>query len=93
MLAAELYRKCTSYTSSEQAVAVAFEGLGRCLLLSEKYDEAEKVYNELSENYGQYLNKAGHPYGIIARFQLYEIASERNDEENSSGILFFLYKK
>jgi signal transduction histidine kinase len=91
--AAEFYKKCTLNTSSQQLRAIAFEGLGRCLLSSEKYDEAEKVYNELSEDYGQSLNKAGHPYGIIAKFQLYEIASERNDEENSSGILLSLYKQ
>ncbi len=42
--AAELYKKCISYTHSEQYRALAFEGLGRCLLSSEKYDEAEKVY-------------------------------------------------
>ena len=92
-LAAELYRKCTSYTSSEQAVAVAFEGLGRCLLSSERYNEAEKVYNELSTSYGQLQNKAGHPYGIIAGFQLYEIARKRNKEESSQGILLNLYKQ
>ena len=92
-LAGELYRKCTSYTSSEQSVAVAFEGLGRCLLLSERFNEAEKVFNELSENYGQFQNKAGHPYGIIAAFQLFEIANEKNEEENSLGILLSLYKQ
>jgi signal transduction histidine kinase len=93
ILAGELYRKCTSYTSSEQAVAVAFEGLGRCLLSSGRFKEAEKVYHELSENYGQFLNKAGHPYGIIAAFQLFEIAREKNEEENSLGILLSLYKQ
>ena len=93
ILAGELYRKCTSYTSSKQAVAFAFEGLGRCMLSSERFNEAEKVYYELSENYGQFLNKAGHPYGIIAAFQLSEIASKKNEEENSIGILLSLYKK
>lgn len=91
--AAEFYGKCTSYTASEQSVAVALEGLGRCLLSSERYNEAEKVYNELSKSDGQLRNKAGHPYGIIAGFQLYEIASEKNKEENSLGILLNLYKQ
>jgi signal transduction histidine kinase len=81
------------YASSEQFRAIAFEGLGRCLLLSEKYDEAYKVFNELSERYGQLQNKAGHPYGIIAKFQLYEIASKRTDTESSLGILVSLYKQ
>ena len=91
--AAELYKKCTSYTSSEQLHAVAFEGLGRCLLSSERSNEAEKVYNELSNSYGQLQNKAGHPYGIIAAFQLFEIARRKNEEENSLEILLSLYKQ
>jgi signal transduction histidine kinase len=91
--AAEFYNKCTLYTNSNQYRAIAFEGLGRCLLSSKKYDEAEKVYNELSKNYGQFLNKAGHPYGIAAMFQLYEIAREKKEEESSLGILLHLYKQ
>ncbi len=38
-------------------------------------------------------NKAGHPYGIIAMFQLYEIASYKGEVESNIGILFSLYKK
>jgi signal transduction histidine kinase len=91
--ATELYKKCTSYTSSKQLHAVAFEGLGRCLLSSEKYNEAAEVYNELSKSYGQLQNQAGHPYGIIAAFQLYEIAREKNEEENSLEILLRLYNQ
>jgi len=91
--AANLYKKCTSYTLSEQLRAVALEGLGRCLLSSEKYDEAAKVYNDLSKNYGQLQNKAGHPYGIIAEFQLYEIAHKKREGENSLVILLNLYQQ
>jgi signal transduction histidine kinase len=91
--AAELYKKCTSYTFSEQLLTVALEGLGRCFFLSEKYDEAAKVYKELSKSYGRLRNKAGHPYGIIAEFQLYEIASKKNEEKNSLEILLRLYNK
>jgi signal transduction histidine kinase/tetratricopeptide (TPR) repeat protein len=91
--AIELYKKCTSYTSSKQLHAVAFEGLGRCFLSSEKYNEAAEVYNELSKSYGQLQNQAGHPYGIIAAFQLYEIAREKNEEENSLEILLRLYNQ
>ncbi len=91
--AAEFYKKCTLNTSSQQLRAIAFEGLGRCLLSSERYNEAEKVYNELSTSYGQLQNKAGHPYGIIAAFQLYEIARKKNEEESSLEILLSLYNQ
>jgi signal transduction histidine kinase/tetratricopeptide (TPR) repeat protein len=91
--AAELYKECASSATSDQYRANAFEGLGRCLLSSEKYDAADKVYNELSENYGQLQNKAGHPYGIIAAYQLYEIAREKKEEEESLNILLKLYKQ
>lgn len=91
--AAELYKNCALYTSSEQFRAVAYEGLGRCLLSSEKYNEAEKVYNELSKSFGQLQNRAGHPYGIIAAFQLFEIARITNNEKNSLGILLRIYNQ
>jgi len=89
--AVELYKKCTSYTNSNQYRAIALEGLGRCLLSSERYDEAEKVFNELSKNYGQLQNKAGHHFGIVAMFQLYEIALKKKEEESSLSILLNLY--
>ena len=91
--AAELYKKCTLYTNSNQSRAVALEGAARCLFSSEKYNEAYSIYYELSREYGQFRNKAGHPYGIAAVFQLYEIAHERKDEENSLLILFKLYRQ
>jgi signal transduction histidine kinase len=91
--AVELYKECALKAPLKQHRAIAFEGLGRCLLSSKKYDEADKVYNELSNNYGQFQNKAGHPYGIIAGFQLYEIAREKREEEHYLGILLNLYEK
>jgi len=91
--AAELYRECALYAPSKQHRAIASEGLGRCLLSSEKYDEAGKVYNDLSKNYGQFQNRAGHPYGITATFQLYEIARKKKEEDNYPGILLNLYKQ
>jgi signal transduction histidine kinase len=91
--AAELYRKCSSLAPTNQHKALALEALGRCLLSSKKYREASKVYGELSSKYGQFLNKAGHPYGILAAFQLYEIERRRKREENSLKILLSLYEK
>lgn len=91
--AGKLYRECTLSAPSPQQRAAALEGLGRCLLSSRKYDEAEKIYLELSKNYGQYPNKAGHPYGIVAAFQLYEIAQKTGKDQNSLHIMLNLYKK
>jgi signal transduction histidine kinase len=91
--AAEFYRESNLYSLSMQKHAISYDGLGRCLLLSKKYGEAEKVYIDLSKNYGHFQNKVGHPYGIIATFQLYEIAREKKEEEYSLGILLDLYKK
>ncbi|MCX6225270.1 MAG: ATP-binding protein [Bacteroidia bacterium] len=91
--AAELYKECSVSAPSKQHRAMALESLGRCLLSSNKYDEANKVYNELSKNYGQFQNKAGHPYGIIAAFQLYQVSQEKKEEENCLGILLGLYKE
>ena len=91
--AAGLYRECASLAPSERYLAVALEGRGRCLISAEKFDEASNIYHDLSNNYGQLLNKAGHPYGIVAMFQLYEIASEKKEEENSLQILTSLYKQ
>ena len=73
--------------------AIALEGMGRCLISLTRYDEAYKVYNELSLNYGQIKNKAGHPYGIIAVLQLYEIDQHRTTEPNNPKILLDLYEK
>ncbi len=91
--AAELYRKCTSLAPTNQHKALALEALGRCLLSSKKYSDAYKVYGELSAKYGQFLNKAGHPYGILTAFQQYEIEQRRKREENSLRILLSLYGK
>jgi signal transduction histidine kinase len=91
--AAELYKKCTSLAPTNQHKALTLEALGRCLLSSKKYREAYKVYSDLSDKYERFLNKAGHPYGILAAFQRYEIERRRNREENSLKILLALYRK
>jgi signal transduction histidine kinase len=91
--AAEFYRRCILNAPSKQHAALTLEALGRCLLSSKKYSEAYEVYSELSTTYGQLLNKARHPYGILAAFQLHEIERHRKNEENSLKILLKLYKK
>jgi signal transduction histidine kinase len=91
--ATELYKESVLSASSKQDRAIALEGLGHCLLSSGNYAEAYKTYNELSQDYGQFQNRAGHPFGIIAMFQLYEIAREKKEEEQSFRILLNLYKQ
>jgi tetratricopeptide (TPR) repeat protein len=91
--ACNLYRRCNSLAPSAQQKAIALEGLGRCLLNIKKYDEAYNIYRELSTIYGQFQNKAGHPYGILAAFQSSEIDRRLKREQKSLDILLELYKK
>ena len=91
--AAELYKQCSVSASSEQDQAMALEGLGRCLLSLKEYEGAYRVYSELSARHGQLRNKAGHPYGIGAAFQLFAIEQHRGKEEQGPKILFDLYQK
>ena len=91
--AAELYKKSASSATSNKQKTIALEGFGRSLLSSKRYDEAYKVYNELSGSYGQFQNKAGHPYGIIAVFQLFEINRHKKKEAKNLKTLLDLYEK
>ena len=91
--AVELYSQCTLPAHSKRYQAIALESLGRCFLSLTKYDEAYKTYNELSQNYSQFKNKAGHPYGIVAALQLYKIDQLLKREPNDPKILVDLYKK
>ena len=91
--AADLYRKCAFNAPSNTHEAAALEGLGRCFLSSGKYSQAYNTYHDLSTKHGQLLNKAEHPYGILAAFQLSEIENRRNRETESLEILIDLYDK
>jgi len=91
--AAQIYRKCTLNAPSKQHTALALEAWGRCLLSLRRYNEAFKVYSDLAAKYGQFVNKAGHPYGILAAFQLSEIEQRRKREANGLKILLTLYEE
>lgn len=91
--AAEAYRRSASIAPSDQHKALALESLGRCVLASRVYEKAQNIYDELAADYGQFKNKAGHPYGILAAFQLYEIEKRRQRNEPSLKILLSLYEK
>ena len=90
--ALEGYSRCLSVATSENQKAIALEALGRCFLALNSYDDAYNIYTELSTEYGQFLNKAGHPYGITANLQLFEIEKNRNYKEKGLDILLGLYK-
>ena len=90
--ALEGYSRCLSVATSEHQKAIALEAMGRCFLALKSYDEAYKIYTELSTEYGQFLNTAGHPYGITANLQLFEIEKNRNYKEKGLGILLRLFE-
>jgi len=90
--ALEGYRRCLSVATSDDQKALVLEAMGRCFLALKSYGKAYKTYTELSTEYGRFLNKAGHPYGITANLQLFEIGKHRNNREKSLGILLQLYE-
>ena len=90
--ALEGYSRCLSVATSENQKAIALEAMGRCFLALKNYDEAYKIYTELSVEYGRLLNKAGHPYGITANLQLFEIGKYLNNKETDLGTLLRLFE-
>jgi signal transduction histidine kinase len=91
--AAQLYRQCVSSAPSKQQKLFALEGQGRCLLFQNKYTEAGKIYSEIYEKFSKFHNRAGHPYGIVAALQIYEIERNRQQEEKGLKILLGAYEK
>ena len=89
--ALEGYNRCLSMASSEHQKTLVLEAMGRCFMALKSYDEAYETYTELSTEYGQFLNKAGHPYGLTANMQLFEIGRYLNNKEKDIGILLRLY--
>jgi len=91
--AAELYRQCMSLAPSQKQKAIALEGIGRSFLSSQRFSAAYGVYTQLSKDFNQFRNKAGHPYGIVAAFQSSAIDRRLKREEKSYKILLDLYEK
>ncbi len=75
--AAELYHKCSRSTPIKQWQAFALERYGSCLAAVRRYDEAVLAYKELLEKFGQFKNRMGHPYGLAAALQLYDVAQQQ----------------
>ena len=90
--ALEEYRQCLSMAASEPQKAVVLEAMGRCCLGLKNYDEAYKINNELSTEYGQFLNKAGHPFGITASLQLFEMGEYLDKREEALGMVLRLFE-
>jgi signal transduction histidine kinase len=78
--AAELYHKCSHSTLIKQWQAFALERYGSCLVSAKRDDEAFSVYKELLEKFGQFKNRLGHPYGLLAVLQLYDLAQRQKKE-------------
>jgi len=78
--AAELYYRCILSTPVKQLQAFVLERYGRCLVYTKKYDEASKVYWRLLDEFGQFKNRVGYPYRLVAAFQLYDVSLEQRIE-------------
>ncbi|MFC2161828.1 ATP-binding protein [Acidobacteriota bacterium] len=91
--ATEEYQKSFESTSSRQNQAFALEGLARSLLLSGNLARAMATYDKLALDFGQLRNKSGHPYGLAAVLQLYDIHKDQNKEDGGLGILLDAYGK
>ena len=85
--ALEGYIQSLSLAAQEFQKAFVLEAIGRCFLAQKNYLEAHKAYSGLASKYGQYLNKAGHPYEITANLQLIEIGKYLNNKDKDLGIL------
>ncbi|MBN1221695.1 MAG: hypothetical protein JXB23_00505 [Candidatus Aminicenantes bacterium] len=91
--AAELYQKYFRQASSKRHKVHALEALGRCHLILKNYERASEFYVQLLNEYSHLKNKAGHPYGIIASLQLYEISKHLSTNTKSVESLILLYEK
>ncbi len=91
--ATEDYQKSFEAATSRQNQAFSLEGLARSFLLSKNFDRARDTYDKLARDYGQLRNKVGHPYGLVASIQLYDIHKDQNKEEEGLETLLDAYKK
>jgi signal transduction histidine kinase len=80
--AAELYRRCSLSTPVKQLQAFALECYARCLVSLKKYDEASRVYWKLMDEFNQFKNRVGHPYGVVSVLCLNEISRHKQIERD-----------
>jgi signal transduction histidine kinase/tetratricopeptide (TPR) repeat protein len=89
--ATELYQEYYQKASSGQHKAAALEAMGRCFVAMKKYDRAVEIYGLLIKDFNHLENKAGHPFGIVASLQLYEISKHQKKDKESFDDLIHLY--
>lgn len=89
--AAELYQEYYQKASSGQHKATALDAMGRCFVAMKKYDRAMEIYGLLIKDFSHLENKAGHPFGIVASMQLYEISKRQKKDKKNLDDLLRLY--
>jgi signal transduction histidine kinase/tetratricopeptide (TPR) repeat protein len=90
--AAQAYKESATIASSNRERAIALASRGRCLISAGKLNEAQAVYDELSEKFGTIRDNAGHFLGMTAAFQVYEIEKRRERKEEGLRKLLNLYQ-
>jgi signal transduction histidine kinase len=80
--AADLYRQSCLVTPVKQLQAFALERYARCLVALKKNEEASQVYWNLLDEFSQYKNRAGHPYGVLAVLNLYYLSVPSQGERD-----------
>ena len=88
--AAELYHQCSLSTPVKQLQAFALERYGRCLVYTKKYDKARQVYWRLLDEFGQFKNRVGYPYRVVAAIQLYNVARQQKIEIEKDFLKIFM---
>ena len=87
------YKKSESVAVSLEQKSRSQEGRGRCLMVSKRFEEAKQIYHQLANQFSYVYNNAGHPYGIVATLQLFELAQQNNELIKGFELLFKLYEK
>ncbi len=86
------YRLSLGLAETDQQKAFAIEGLARSNFKGKNYRQAIRNYNLLKNKYSHTENWSGHPYGISAPLQLYEIGDLIGEEVFSIDSMRITYQ-
>ncbi len=78
--AATHYLAGLGVAETPQQEALAIEGLARCNMVGQNYQQAIRYYQLLKNEYSQTGNLGGRPYGISAPLQLHTIGTLTREE-------------